>query len=175
MKLRLLIFIVIIFTAKSFSQKTIETYKLENRTLVATINENNEINFILDKNILLNTINKELNEDFKSFDEISLKNETHKQENFEYYYLELKSKKSNKTFVKWLIKRNNELYYEDSEDEKYSSLNFFVICEGNENCYPRLFFDEEKYFWICRETPICVTEEESIKNPCKQTTGFFSE
>ena len=175
MKLRLLIFIVIIFTANCFSQKTTKSYKLVNRTLIAKINENDRINFILDKNILLNTINRELDEAFKSFDEISLKSETHKEENFKYYYLELKSKTSNKTFVKWLINRNNELYYENSDDEKYSSLNFFVICEGNENCFPRLFFNENKYFWICRENPICVTEEESIKNPCKQTTGFFNE
>ncbi|MGX7668775.1 hypothetical protein [Flavobacterium pedocola] len=173
MKLRLVIFIVILFSAKSFSQKTIETYKLENKTLVARISENSKIDFILDKNILLNTVNEQLNESFKSFDEIDIKSGTHNQENFKYYYLELKSKVSNQTLVKWLSNRNNKLYYEDSEDAKYSSLNFFVICEGNENCYPRLFFDGDKYFWTCRETPICVTKEESIKNPCKQTTGFF--
>ena len=175
MKLKLLLFIVIIFSGKSFSQKTIESYKLENKTLIAKIFENSKIDFILDKNILLNTINKQLNENLKSFDEINIKSGTHKQENFKYYYLELKTKASNKTFVKWLVNRNNELYYEDSENEKYSSLNFFVICEGNENCYPRLFFDGEKYFWICRENPVCVTKEEAIKNPCKQTTGFFGE
>ena len=74
---------------------------------------------------------------------------------------------------KFVTIRDVKLYYEDTEEDKYSNLNFFVICEGNEKCFPRLFFDGSKYFWICRDTPVCVTEEEAKRNPCLQTNGIF--
>lgn len=132
---------------------------------------------LIDKQQLIATINKEFFKKKSVIDQIKIIEEfTLGGKKIKYYYAEFSSsERKDLHIVRWLCNYDGLLYFDKSNNpDRYTYVDLFITCEGNEKCRPRLFYiGEDDFGWSCREFIGCVTEEEALINKCKQGNGAF--
>lgn len=130
----------------------------------------------VDKSDLLETLNFHYSTSGNQFNQLELKSVDEKGK--AYYYLQFSAKGQNRNGILQLEEKNGvyfakpSFYEEDSTQKEYVKL---MICEGDENCYPRVF-EVDKKGWIvfgCREVLSCVDDETAKKFPCLVTNALL--
>ncbi|QYJ67661.1 hypothetical protein [Flavobacterium litorale] len=154
------------------SGSTDDSWSLQDEVKIADIIKN-DIHCIVDLKNILDRINLTLSEDTPLFDTIKLRKGTSVgSKKIPFYYLHLSSNDVNKQMVRYVVKKDNALYLKNAKDDDNIYMQFYVTCEGVENCFPRLYYESENPAWICRENPTCIVNTDET-NICSTSVTLF--
>lgn len=159
------------FLCGGFTTTEEVTYDLSKKITIAEI-DNGNLEVLIDTKAFLNTVNKEIQGKDSQLHKIGIKKGTSLgDEQREFFYIIMSSGEKNIHVVRLLHSRNGKVFMKTASGLRgFTSYDFFIGCEGNENCYPRMFYLDGKFTWSCREKPVCVSDEEAARNPCMSST-----
>lgn len=145
--------------------------KLEDELLLATL-EGGKVIYSFDKSILLDKVNKEFVQDSLKFDTVELKLQKSIGDKSEQFYCMLfKSNTQNLQMVRYVVYEKNKFYFKNAKNEDEAYLQYYVACMGISECFPRLYVDNQKLSWICRDHPNCAPSTD--ENFCQTTTSII--
>jgi len=171
-KLIFLISTIIIFSG--CQNKNDETVDFSKNFLIGKIDGNN-FQITVDKNILLEQVNSSLYPTKRVLNNVEiLSSFTSGDIKEKFYFISFTSKETKVTVVRYLFRKDNNLFIENSMNkENFQFQDFFIGCEGNGSCFPKLFKINKDYIWACTDNPNCVSPEEAKKSDCHYTASVL--
>ncbi|HRE76351.1 MAG TPA: hypothetical protein PLL09_00860 [Flavobacterium sp.] len=78
----------------------------------------------------------------------------------EYYFVLIKDSRSKVRIARWLKLIGDELYFNNKTNQVNSFEQTYLICVGNNDCYPEVFIFNDQKNWGCSKDPKCITDPE---------------
>jgi hypothetical protein len=142
----------------------------EKLVAVGTI-ANGKTEITVDKAGLVQYINHNLFDDKAVIDNVIIENAiTFGDRRESFYYLSYTSTKDGTQVVRYLVKKGDTIYTEDTAEIGFKD--FYVSCKGVASCFPHIVISEGKHKWSCGEKLVCPSPEEAAKNPCALITSL---
>lgn len=128
--------------------------------------KNNTYEFQIDTLQFKKRVSKEIFNNEIEFNKVEVKSV---QENdFTYYYLQLQESKQKVKVIRWLLMKDEELFFESNLINQESFNSVFVTCVGD--CSPKVLTIEQRKYWSCDGLNTCGIQSQI--NPdnsgCKQ-------
>ncbi len=82
----------------------------------------------------------------------------------EYYFVLIKDSPSKVRIARWLNLIGNELHFNNKTNQVDSFEQIYLICNGNNDCYPEVFIFNNQRNWGCSKDPKCILEPETRSN-----------
>lgn len=114
---------------------------------IAYIN-NNEI-VIVGSIFIKEKIEKKLFDNQLKFDNVLIK----KNSNPDFYYVQFENNENNVKVVRVLLKKGNQLFFNNSSTSSNNFNREFVTCMGD--CDPKIIQSENQFYWSCDGTFSC--------------------
>ncbi|WP_130734744.1 hypothetical protein [Flavobacterium sp. J27] len=161
MKISLLFFLVFFYSCKS---KVISDELLIGRKI------NDEFKFFIDttkyKSFLYENINFQNN---VKLDKVQImKQQSIGQNPIDFYYVLVTDKAKKIKIAKWLEKIDDNLYFNEDYSSKEASVkSHYIICVGDNNCYPQYIMLDTLKTWSCDKNLSCYISSDSTNTNCK--------
>lgn len=100
------------------------------------------------------------------FDQIKIVHKKTLGDGKEFYYLELSTQNRDYKVAKWLNKKDNNFYLNNTISEAEIQDFFeqtYLICIGNTDCSPNVYQDGNSRIWGCGDAIECYISEEAAK------------
>lgn len=149
--------ILIVNSCHSISQVDVQ----EGNELFAKIYKE-RVEIIQDTLLLKQKLSENINFDKPiNFDKVEvIKQKTIGEIQQEYYFVLLKDSRNNIKIARWLNLTGDELYFNNKVNNGDAFEQTYLICVGNNNCYPEVFIFDNKKEWGCSKDPKCISDLE---------------
>ncbi|WP_396151933.1 hypothetical protein [Flavobacterium sp.] len=78
----------------------------------------------------------------------------------DYYFVLIRANDSKVRIARWLSLIGDELYFNNKTNQFNSFEQTYLICVGNNDCYPEVFIFNDQKNWGCSKDPKCITDPE---------------
>jgi hypothetical protein len=161
MKLYYVLFLILFYSCK--------TKVLTNDLLVGKIH-NNEFYFYVDTTKFKFFLNENINfKDNVKLDKVQIIKQKSIGENpIDFYYILVSDKTKKIKIAKWLDNIDGNLMFNESYTDKESSVkSHYIICVGDNDCYPQFIKLDTLKTWSCDKNLSCLINSDSLNSSCK--------
>lgn len=135
--------------------------------------KNNTYEFQIDTLKFKKRVSKEIFNNAIEFDKIEVKS-VHETDHT-YYYLQLQESKQKIKVIRWLLMKEEGLFFESNLVNQESFNRVFVTCVGD--CSPKVLTIEQTKYWSCDGSTTCGIDSQTKpdNSSCKQVAASILE